>query len=512
MAASKFGTVYLVGAGPGDPGLLTLRGAQCLGRADLVLYDYLASPQLLEHAAEAAELVCLGHHGHSRIMSPAEVQARMVDAARRGQTVVRLKSGDPLVFGRAAEEIAALRAAGIAFEIVPGVTAAMAAASHAGVLLTRRDGVAAVALVTGQLEKGPADAESLDFKALAAFPGTLVFYMGVTTAECWTGELIAAGLPADTPAAIVRRASWPDQLTNRCRLDQVAAEIKARKLRPPVVVIVGDVAGVDAGIDWFERRPLFGHCVLVTRADSQSSELVRRFAELGAQVFRQPAIQIGPPADWSAVDQAIATIATYDWLVFSSANGVRYFLDRLLTTADVRRLGGVRLAAIGPGSADELARYSLKVDLQPAEYRAEALAAALAPHASGKRFLLARASRGREVLAQELRAIGAHVDQVVVYSSTDVARPDPEVLDALAAGRIDFTTVTSSAIARSLVAMFGKSLRKTRLVSISPLTSGALRDLGHEPSAEAREYTTAGVLAATVELASKLADQVKRSG
>ena len=499
--STAIGKVYLVGAGPGDPGLLTLRGAECLARADLVLYDYLASPRLLEHAPPTAARVCLGHHGHGRIMSPVEVQSRMVDAALRGQTVVRLKSGDPLVFGRAAEEIAALRAAGVPFEIVPGVTAAMAAASHAGVPLTKRDGASAVALVTGYQEQGPATAESLNFAALAAFPGTLVFYMGVTTAEHWTKALVAAGRAADTPSAIVRRASWPDQLTIRCRLDQVAREIQARRLRPPVVVIVGDVAGIDVGIDWFARRPLFGHRVLVTRPESQAGELVRQFEELGARVDKQPAIQIAPPADWGPVDAALAQLPAYDWLVFSSVNGVRYLLDRLLLTADVRRLGRVRLAAIGPGSAAELARYGLKADVQPDEYRAEALAAALEPLAAGKRILLARASRGREVLADALRAAGAHIDQVVVYRSSDVEQVEPEISQAISAGQIDFTTVTSSAIARSLVRMFGDALRRTRLVSISPLTSEALRSLGHEPSAEARQYTTAGVLAATVELA-----------
>ncbi|MBX9789355.1 MAG: uroporphyrinogen-III C-methyltransferase [Pirellulales bacterium] len=499
--STAVGTVYLVGAGPGDPGLLTLRGAECLARADLVLYDYLASPRLLEHAPATAARVCLGHHGHGRIMSPEEVQTRMIDAALRGQTVVRLKSGDPLIFGRAAEEIAALRAAEVPFEIVPGVTAAMAAASHAGVPLTQRDGASAVALITGYQEQGPATSETLDFKALAAFPGTLVFYMGVTTAEHWTKALISAGRAANTPAAIVRRASWPDQLTIRCRLDQAASEIQVRRLRPPVVVIVGEVAGIDVGIDWFARRPLFGRRVLVTRPESQAGELVRQFEEFGARVDTQPAIQIAPPADWGPVDAALDQLPRYDWLVFSSANGVRYLLDRLLLTADVRRLGRVRLAAIGPGSAAELARYGLKADVQPDEYRAEALAAALVPQAAGKRFLLARASRGRELLADELRAAGGHVDQVVVYRSSDVEQADPEISQALSAGQIDFTTVTSSAIARSLVRMFGDTLRRTQLVSISPLTSEALRALGHEPAAEARQFTTAGVLVATVKLA-----------
>ncbi|MGD9721597.1 MAG: uroporphyrinogen-III C-methyltransferase [Pirellulales bacterium] len=487
------GKVYLVGAGPGDPGLLTLRGAQCLARADAVLYDYLVNPQILTHARAAARLTCLGRHGRDRVLPQAEIDAELVRLAREGRTVVRLKGGDPAVFAHVAEEIAALEAAQVAYEVVPGITAALAVGSYAGIPLTQGDAASAVALVTGQ-ERSAKSGPPLDYRALAAFPGTLVFYMGVTTAQHWTAELIAHGKSPDTPAAIVRRCSWPDQETIACTLGTLAASVEQRRLRPPALFVVGPVAAQSSQHVWFVERPLFGRQVLVTRAVEQGPELADMLGELGAGVLLQPAIEIGPPEDGAPLERALAQIADYDWLVFSSANGVRSVLDRLLATRDVRALARVKLAAIGPGTAAELARYHLRADLVPDEYRAEALAAALIRQAAASaRFLLARASRGREVLAEQLTAAGHRVDQVVTYSSRDVTTPDAEVAARLAAGQIDWITVTSSAIARSLAAMFGPSLAKARLASISPLTSQTLVELGYTVAAEARVYTLAGL-------------------
>lgn len=485
--------VFLVGAGPGDPGLITLRGAECLTRADLVLYDYLVNPRLLRHMKPGAEAVCLGRHGSQRLMSQSEVNERLVAAARAGKTVVRLKSGDPAIFARAAEEIDCLTAAGIAFEVVPGITAALAAGSYAGIPLTHRDMASAVALVTGHEQEGK-HAPALDYRALAAFPGTLVFYMGVTSAPEWTQALLSGGKAADTPVAILRRCSWPDQSLVCCRLDQVTSEVAARRIRPPVLFIVGQAASSDAMASWFTSRPLFGRRVLVTRPASQAETLCRRLEELGAEVLIQPAIEISEPEDWGPVDRALERLEQYDWLVFSSANGVQFLLERVCQKhGDLRRLGRIKLAAIGPGTSEALAEYRLRADLLPAEYRAESLAEALSADARGRRFLLARASRGREVLAEQLRAAGGEVDQVVVYRSADVVSADPVVAQALAEGRIDWVTVTSSAIARSLVGLFGDELRKSRLVSISPITSSTLRELGHSVAAEAAEYDMAGI-------------------
>jgi uroporphyrinogen III methyltransferase/synthase len=492
------GKVYLVGAGPGDPGLITWRGVECLGRADAILYDYLVNPQILAHAKAGAELICLGRHGRDRIIPQAEINERIIALARQGRTVVRLKGGDPTIFARLAEELDALTAAGIPFEIVPGITAALAAASYTGLCVTHRDEASAVALVTGH-EQEEKTAAGLDYAALARFPGTLMFYMGVTTARQWTVALIAAGKPADTPAAIVHRCSLPDQSVIASTLGRVADEIAASGMRPPAIVVVGEIAARAAIHDWFSTRPLFGKRVLITRPADQTEALERQLSELGAMCLWQPAIEIGPPDDWRLVDAALVRLEEFHWLVFSSANGVHYLLDRLLAFgADLRRLGDIHLAAIGPGTAEGLARYHLKADLIPEEFRAESLAAALAADARGQRFLLARASRGRDVLAEELIAAGGIVEQVVVYSSRDVEQADAEIAATLAAGRIDWITVTSSAIARSLARLFGDDLRKSTLASISPVTSATLRELGYEPAAEAREYTMEGVVEAII--------------
>jgi uroporphyrinogen III methyltransferase/synthase len=497
------GMVYLVGAGPGDPGLITLRGVECLRRADVVLYDYLANPRLLEHASPHAERVFLGRHGHhapeAKLWTQPDVNQRMIEDARRGKCVVRLKSGDPAVFARSAEEIEALTAAEIPFEVVPGITAALAVASYAGVPLTHRDAASAVALVTGQQKPSRLGEEvhELDYPALAAFPGTLVFYMGVTTAQAWTSALISAGKPPDTAAAIVRRVSWPDQKAVHCTLAEVPAAMANHQVRPPVLVIVGDAVEASTASSWFTERPLFGRTVLVTRPAHQAASLVAPLEELGAEVLIQPAIEIGDPADWKPVDAALNRLRDFDWLVFSSANGVRSLIERLFTSGcDLRALGPLKLAAIGPGTAEELARYHLQADLQPDEFRAESLAAALIAEQPQGRFLLVRASRGREVLADDLRAASASVEQIVVYESRDVAQPDESIRSRLAAGEIHWITVTSSAIARSLANLFGDDLRRARLASISPITTATLAELGHSVAAEASRYTMAGVVEA----------------
>ncbi|HZN34763.1 MAG TPA: uroporphyrinogen-III synthase, partial [Pirellulaceae bacterium] len=380
-----------------------------------------------------------------------------------------------------------------------------------------RDSASAVALVTGQ-EDADKEASSLDYAALANFPGTLVFYMGVTTAGHWTQALIAAGKSSATPVAIVRRVSLPGQQRLDTTLGEVADVVKDQHLRPPVVFIVGDVAANGPAWSWFERRPLFGQKVLVTRPAHQSDDLAQPLAEMGAAVLLQPVIKIYPPGvrshiepeflddlvkrlplhgRWEHVDRALELLDRQDWLVFSSSNGVRYLLSRLPAIGkDARWLDNVKIAAIGSATADELAKFHLRPDLVPDEFRAEALAAALAGGAAGKRFLLVRASRGREVLADELTKAGGIVEQVVAYESVDVESADPEIAAQMADGKIDWTTVTSSAIARSLARLFGESLRRTKLVSISPVTSATLRELGFEPAAEAKEYTMAGVVAA----------------
>lgn len=494
------GKVYLVGAGPGDPGLLTLRGRELLASADVVLYDYLANPRLLEHARNEAELVCLGRHGQAqgkgRIVAQEEVQRQMIVAAQAGKQVVRLKGGDPGVFGRLGEEVTALEQAGIHYEIVPGVTAALAASSYSGVPLTHRDHASCVAFITGQECHGKAG-EKLDMAGLAKFPGTLVFYMGVTTAPDWAAALITHGKPATTPVAIVRHASLPTQSTIDTTLGELPQVLSPGKLRPPAIIVVGEVVAARSTVEWFTSRPLFGRRILVTRPEHQAATLTKSLEDLGATVLQQPAIAIEPLKDFAPLDDVLGRLHEFDWLVFSSSNGVHAFFSRLLSTGrDSRSLSNVKLASIGPATAHALSEYHLQCDVQPEEYRAEALAEGLVVEAKGKLFLLLRASRGREVLAETLSAAKGIVEQVVVYRSEDVEVPDPEVTSALGRGEIDWVTVTSSAIARSLVAMFGENLAQTKLAAISPLTAGVLSEAGFQVSAVAEEYTSAGLVQA----------------
>jgi uroporphyrinogen III methyltransferase/synthase len=490
------GKVYLVGAGPGDPGLLTLRAVEILQRADAVLYDYLVNPAILRHCRPGAIKISVGRHGSSRVIGQEEINKRLLALVESHETVVRLKSGDPMIFARASSEIGCLVESGIAFEVVPGISAALAAPAYGGIPITDRDTASAVAFITGQESPGSADAP-LNYAALASFPGTLVFYMGVTTVEHWSQALLDAGRSPRTPIAILRRVSWPDQQRIDTELGHVAAIVANRRLRPPVLFIVGEVASRGGDWSWFENRPLFGQRVLVTRPLHQADDLARPLAELGADVLVQPAIEIQPIDDLNIIDRALERLDRFDWLVFSSSNGVRHFLERLPAIGrDVRALSHLRIAAIGPGTAEELARFHLRADLVPEQYRAESLAAALAGLVAGRRVLLVRASRGRELLAEELTKAGGLVEQIVAYHSVDMPAPDAEVAARMTAGEIHWTTVTSSAIARSLVRLFGESLQQTKLASISPITSATLHELGLEPAAEAAEYTMTGLVAA----------------
>lgn len=493
------GTVYLVGAGPGDPGLLTLRAVECLKKADLVLYDYLANPTLVEHAREGAELVRLGHHKGGRNLAPGEITAIMVDAALEGRSVVRLKGGDPSVFARGGDEAEALRHAGIPFEIVPGITSGLAVAAYAEIPLTHHDDASAVALVTGR-ERDGKNGSHLDYGVLADFPGTLVFYMGVTRAGDWSSALMEHGRSPETPVAVVRWCSRAWQQTVRCTLGTVAEIVATTGLRPPALFVVGEVVRRSPCLSWFQSRPLFGTTVLVAGTTRTAVRLRDRLAERGAEVLLQPVIRVVDPPNWGPVDNALRHLEAYDWIVFSSPNGVTFLLDRLMNCGgDGRWLAGVRIAALGSGTAERLAHYHLRPDLVPAQYHRELLARAVAG-AAGARVLLPRVSLDRPALARELEAAGAEVDQLAVYSTVDVEDADPDVARALADGEVDVVAVTSSATARALARLYGDGLSRARIASLTPLTSDALRRSGHEPAVEASPPTVDGLVEAVTRI------------
>ncbi len=499
-------TVYLVGAGPGDPGLLTLRAVECLARADLVVYDKLVNPRLLDHAPPTAERICVADLADCHIDRYGPVRNTLIDAARQGKRVVRLKGGDPFLFGRGGEEAEALRQAGISFEIVPGVTAALGAAACTGIPLTHRLHASAVAFVTGH--ENPAKPESaLDWSALARFPGTLVIYMGMARLARLARTLVEHGKDPATPAAVVHWGTTGEQRTVEAPLATLHRAVLDAGMAAPALVIVGPVVALRAHLAWFEQRPLFGKRVLVTRPRRQAGDLVRRLELLGAVPFVLPAVEIGPPTDWGPVDRALSALSSFQWLVFTSSNGVHAFLGRLRAQGkDLRALGGIRLAAIGPGTADALRGYHLEPDLVPTEYRSESLAEALKHQVVGQTVLLARADRGRDVLRDELAKV-TRFEQVAVYSQIDAVDADSHVLDCLRRGEIDFITLTSSNIARALARALDDATRarlqsgEVRVVTISPVTSVAAREAGLPVAAEATEYTVPGLLAALVELA-----------
>jgi uroporphyrinogen III methyltransferase/synthase len=487
-------TVYLVGAGPGDPGLITLRGVECLARADVVLYDYLVNPAILEHAPVTAELIPLGRRISGRGVTPEEITERMVAHARAGRTVVRLKGGDPSVFGRGSDEEKSLRESGIPFEIVPGITTGLAVAAYCEIPITQQDDASAVALVTGR-ERGAKPVSHLDFGALASFPGTLVLYMGVTRAEVWSGALMAHGKSPDTPVAIVRWCTRAEQRQVRCTLGTAASVIAEQGIRPPAVIVIGDVVARAPDVSWFEARPLFGTRVLVPGSPATSELLRAGLTDLGADAVIEPAIHIADPPEWTAMDAALDGLDGYDWLVFSNAMGVDCFLARLLARGgDTRRLGAVRLCAIGAGTADRLTRYYLKADLVPEGFGAESLARTLLPATGGARVLLIRSGRAGDALITALEAGGATVEPVAPYQTRDVEEADPDVAAALAAGELAWIAVTSSSVARSLIRLYGKALKTARFASIGPLASATLRELGFEPAVEASPQTTAGLV------------------
>lgn len=474
------GTVHLVGGGPGDPGLLTLRGAAALARADVVLYDYLVNPSELEHAPETAELIPLGRPHTGRRFTPEQITDLMIEKAREGLTVVRLKGGDPSVFGRCADETEALRGAGIPYEIVPGITAGLAVGSYCEIPVTQHADASAVALVTGR-ERNAKRGSSLDYPSLAAFPGTLIFYMGVGRCREWSRALIEHGKPTSTPVGIVRWCACTDQRFVRCTLDEVPEVVERLDLRPPALFVVGDVVDHAPDLSWFSARPLCGRRILIPECPTLAGPLRDELAALGADVALRPTVRTSAPATWRFVDAALDSIREWDWIVFAEGPSVDRFLGRLLERGgDLRMLGGARLAALHPGAAERLGRHHLRPDVGPGgEAEAD-----LAHGARGRSFLLVGDGRETLALGDALVDAGAVVRRVVASCSVDVAEPDAWVADGLAAGEIHWVVATRQETARGLVRLYGAALGRARLASLDPAASAALRAAGHEPALE----------------------------
>jgi uroporphyrinogen III methyltransferase/synthase len=502
------GIVYLVGAGPGDPGCLTLRGRECLSRADVVVYDYLANPDLLRFAPPRAERVFAGKHGAGpHLLEQDAINALLVAAARSGKTVVRLKGGDPLVFGRGGEEVEALAAAGLRFEIVPGVTSALAVPAYAGIPVTHRDWVSGLTVLTGHEAPGKRTPR-VRWDLVATAGNTIVLLMGITQLRANLAALLAAGLASDTPAAAIRWGSTPRQRVVRASAGTLAAQVEEGRLRPPVTVVIGEVVRLRDTMEWFERRPLFGRRVLVTRTREQAGALSALLAEAGAEVIECPAIRLAEPPSWEPLDEALARIDAYDWIVLTSVNGVDRLMARLDRSGrDARALHRARIAAIGPETARALARYRLRADLVPDDFRAEGLLDVLASaDVAGKRFLLPRAGGARALLPERLRAAGAVVDEVVTYRS-EMPEESVEVLrGALGEGPLDDLTFTSSSTVTSFIALLDRvdpvngrtRLAGARVACIGPITAATAQEQGLRVDVVPDHYTIPALVEAMI--------------
>lgn len=489
------GVVYLVGAGPGDPGLMTARSLELIASADAIYYDRLIPPGALAGAREDAELVYVGKQPGVPSVPQEEIGARLIEAGLAGRSVVRLKGGDPFVFGRGGEEGEALREAGVEFEVVPGVTAGIAATAYAGIPVTHRDDASAVAFVTGH-ENPQKEESAIDWPALARFPGTLVFYMGVKRLGENAAALIEAGRDPDEAAAAIERGTWPGQRTVRATLGTIAEVVAREEIEAPALIVVGEVARRREQLEWLERRPLHGRRVVVTRARAQASGLAATLRGLGAEVVELPAIRIEPRVESEEVRRVAGALGIYELVCLTSPNGVRLLFEAMENAGlDARALAGVTVAAIGPGTARALAERGILADVVPERFVAEGLVEALEDkEVAGARVLVARAAEARDVLPDALRERGAEVDVVALYETVREQPGDDEVEAAHSA---DYVTFTSSSTVANLTAALGDRFpRAARIVSIGPVTSEAARAAGLAVDVEAERHDVDGLLAA----------------
>ncbi len=507
-SAQGSGSVSLVGAGPGDPGLITVAGRERLRRADVVVYDRLAHPALVAEAPADAERIYVGKASADHAVPQDEIGRLLVDRARAGKRVVRLKGGDPFVFGRGGEEADDLVAAGVEFDVVPGITSAIAVPAYAGIPITHRDAASSFAVVTGHEAPGK-PASRIDWAALATGVDTLVFLMGRRALAEIATRLIAEGRDPATPAAAIEWGTTPRQRTVSAPLAELADAAEAAALSPPTVIVVGDVVALRERLRWYDDRPLFGKRVLVTRTRTQAGKLSSALRDAGAEPIEFPAIEIIPRDLAPAVAAATRLAAGhYDWAVFTSANGVDAFWRAVEAAGlDARAFGGVRLAAIGPATVEALGAHGLRTDVVPGRFVAEALADALAPAVTASdRVLLPRAAGSRDVLPSRLRAAGAQVDDLPVYESRRPVRPDPAVVARIEAGEIDIATFTASSTVRGCLDLLHDRvdlLRDATIACIGPITAQTAADAGLRVDVVAREHTIPGLVAALTEHAGR---------
>jgi uroporphyrinogen III methyltransferase/synthase len=500
----RTGKVYLVGAGPGDPGLITLRGKYLLEHAEVVVYDYLANPKLLAHAPEEAERVYAGKKGGGlHAFTQEGINQLLVNFALDGKRVVRLKGGDPFIFGRGAEEIEELVTAGVDFEVVPGVTSATAAATYAGIPITHREYTASVAFITGHEAPGKKES-NIAWDKLATGAGTIVIYMGIKNLPIITKKLIDNGRSPDTPVAVVRWASTPEQHSVEGTLATITEVVTKNGIKPPALVIVGDVVKLRNKIDWFEHRPLFGRKMVVTRTREQASDLVAKLEENGADCLEFPTLHMEPAADYIILDQALEEINRYQWLLFTSLNAITWFFKHLWEKGmDARNLGGPKIGVVGTATAKKLLKYGLKADLIPEVFTGEGLAEALIQTGveQGK-ILIPRALKAREILPEMLNKAGAEVTVAPVYQNVPPQGRKDELRDRLEEGTIDLVTFTSSSTVDNFLTMVDadsddelhRLLDPVTIAVIGPITADTVKKHGLKVDIQPEQYTIADMV------------------
>ncbi len=494
----KTGKVYLIGAGPGDPGLLTLKGRDCLAAADAVVYDRLADPRILSWAKPDAERIYVGKASSNHVMKQEDISKLLVKLAAEGKTVARLKGGDSFVFGRGGEEALLLKENNLPFEFVPGITSAVSVPEYAGIPVTHRKVAASFAVITGH-EDPSRERSGINWKGLAVGVDTLVFLMGVENLKHIAEKLIENGRPADTPAALIRWGTHPEQRTLVTTLGKAYEDVVRTGMKPPAIFIVGEVVKLRESLNWFETKPLFGKTFVVTRARAQASVLTEKLEAEGAKVIEVPAIKIADPEDFRPLDAAQQNLVSYEWVIFTSANGVDLFFDRLLKNGkDARAFAGSKIAAIGSATADMLTAYGLTADLVPPSYKAEDLAETLLPQLhEGSKVLLARAKEARNVLPDTLKDAGANVEVVAVYETVADCENRDELIAGLKDKTIDCITFTSSSTVTNLLHSLDgdkELLGDVTLAAIGPITAKTMEKHGLKPTVCAETYTIDGLV------------------
>ena len=495
----KTGKVYLIGAGPGDPGLLTIKAKECIETADVVVYDYLASPFLLDYAKSDAQVIYVGKKGGDHTLTQDKINLLLVDKAKQGHNVARLKGGDPFVFGRGGEEAQILLSHGVTYEVIPGVTSAIAAPAYAGIPVTHREHTSFVSIITGHEDPTKKDTR-MQWDVYAKSNATLVFLMGVKNLSNIVKNLVEHGKSSDTPVALVRWGTTTRQQTVTGTLSTIVEKVKLAGLKSPAIIVIGHVVSLRDELSWFDKRPLFGKTIVITRARAQASDLVSKLSKLGANCIQIPTIQITPPKDITPLEDSIKNIDQYDWLVFTSVNGVKFFFNTLFKMGkDVRILGHLKFACIGPVTKERLKDYGIICDILPQTYRAESVIDAFADiDMAKKKVLLPRAKIARTILPEELTKMGARVDEVAAYETTLNDEGKEELITLLRNNEIDVITFTSSSTVSNFMSLLkpeeAEGLMKDVITaSIGPITSETARSLDIEPDIEANEFTIQGL-------------------